>query len=226
MDNSTHRAIVIYRTIVFLLCSFYGIRTLVFADFSYFGGPFRYLTIWALYASWFSSIWMLAFSLNKVDHRWEGFVGVATVLNTMVVLLYWRLYFADPLSVTSDGELGRWWLEYYMHALGPLLQWIDAIVIHRSFRRPLRSAGILTFAIIGYVVWVERVVAPMNDRPMGSVTSGLPYNFLNNLEWAGRLEFYVTNLVVALFFLTIFSGLGWLSRRILGPEAHPIRRDS
>ena len=59
---------------------------------------------------------------------------------------------------------------------------------------------------------------------MGSVTSGLPYNFLNNLEWAGRLEFYVTNLVVALIILTIFSGLGWLSRRILGPEVHPIRR--
>ena len=32
MDHPTHRAIVIYRTIVFLLCSFYGIRTLVFAE--------------------------------------------------------------------------------------------------------------------------------------------------------------------------------------------------
>ncbi len=218
------RPVLIYRWTVFLLAAFYVNRMVLFGDFDGFGGPFRYLTIWALLGSFFVASRMLSLTEGRSARRWDGAVGAVAVLNAMVVFLYWRLYFADPTSVTQDGQLGAWWKEYYLHLLGPLLQWIDALVVRRSFRR--FGASILTlFGVIGaYVLWIEGVVGPMNPTPSGSVTSGLPYRFLNNLPWDGRAGFYVTNIVVAVVLLCVFTALAWAIRRMFPtPEAHEAR---
>ena len=45
----------------------------------------------------------------------------------MVVILYWKLFFEDPMSVNNRPPV--WHQEYYLHAVGPLLQWIDALVV-------------------------------------------------------------------------------------------------
>ena len=131
----TSRPVLIYRWIVFLLAGFFCIRTLFLSDFSEFGGPFRYLTIWALFLSFFAASRMMALMEGRSERRWDGFVAMTSVINAMVVFLYWRLFLADPMSVTRDGELGEFYLELYLHGLGPLLQWIDAIFIHKSFRK-------------------------------------------------------------------------------------------
>jgi hypothetical protein len=138
---------------------------------------------------------------------------MTAVINTMVVFLYWRLYFADPMSVTQDGQLGAWHLEMYLHLVGPLLQVIDTIFIHRSYRR-LVPAFVWLVGVIGlYVLWAELLVQPMNDSPLGSVTSGLPYPFLNNLELPERMVFYATNLVTGVILLLIYAALAWAVRR-------------
>lgn len=215
------RATLTFRWIVFLLAAGYCIRTIFFGTYDGFGGPFRYLTIWALFASFFAASRMLALSEGRSARRWDVVVSTVAVLNAMVVILYWRLYFADPTSVTRDGQLGNFWLEMYLHALGPALQWIDAAFIHRSFNRLKRTLPAL-FGVIGaYVVWVERVVGPMNDSPLGSVTSGLPYPFLNDLNFAGRATFYGVNFGVAVVVLFIFAAVAFVMRRIIRTPAAP-----
>lgn len=215
------RPVLIYRWIVFLLAAGYAVRTLIYADFSNFGGPFRFLTIWALFASFWSASRMMAIEEGRSTRRWDGFVSMTAVVNAMVVLLYWRLYFADPMSVTRDGELGIWHLEMYLHGLGPLLQWIDTVFIHRSYRR-LGSALAWLLGVIGvYLLWAELLVAPTNTSPAGTITSGLPYPFLNNLELPQRLIFYATNMATAIVLLLLFAGIAWGVRRRFPAQAAP-----
>ena len=214
--------ILIYRWIVFLLAAGYCLRMVIFSDYGSFGGPFRFLTVWALFASFFCASRMIALMEGRSERRWDGVVAMTAVLNAMVCLLYWRLYFADPGSVTRDGELGSFYLEAYLHALGPLLQWIDATFIHRSFRK-VGAALLWLFGIIAlYVAWIELVVQRLAVTPVGEVTNGLSYPFLNNLEFPQRAVFYGTNFAVAVVLLLLFAGIAWLVRRHV-PEPKSLR---
>lgn len=211
----------IFRWIAFLLAAGYCIRMLVFGGWGDFGGPFRFLTVWALFCSFFAFSRMMAIEEGRSVKRWDGFVAMTAVLNTMVVMLYWRLYFADPASVTPDGQLGAWHLEMYLHAVGPALQVIDALFIHRGFRRLLPAVGWL-FGVIGaFLAMSELVLQPLNTSPSGTVTSGLPYPFLNNLEFADRAVFYATNFGAALVILLIYTGIAWVLRRRSPAPAAP-----
>ncbi|MDE0849707.1 hypothetical protein [Yoonia sp.] len=212
----------IFRWIVFLLAAFYCLRTLFFSDFGNFGGPFRFLTIWALFFSFFAASRMMALEEGRSTRRWDGFVGMTAVINAMVVFLYWRLFFADPTSVTSDGELGQFYLEMYLHGLGPALQIIDAIFVHRSYRKLLPAMAWLFGVIAAYVAWAELVVGPMNASPIGTVTTGLPYPFLNNLEPSGRAVFYGSNFAIGLVLLLVFAGAAWLIRRTFPLQTVPL----
>jgi hypothetical protein len=203
----------IFRWIVFLLAAFYCLRTLFFGDFSEFGGPFRYLTIWALFCSFFAASRMMAREEGRSTRRWDGFVCMTAVINAMVVFLYWRLYFADPASVTRNGELGQLYLEMYLHGLGPALQIIDTLFVHRSYRNLTAPIPWLFGVIAAYVAWAEFVIGPMNDSPVGTVTSGLPYPFLNDLALSGRAIFYGSYFIVGLVLLVVFAGIAWLIRR-------------
>ncbi|MCF6444522.1 androgen-induced gene 1 family protein [Nereida sp. MMG025] len=203
-----------YRWCVFLLAAFYAVWMVTTSDYSGAGGPFRYLTIWALLCSFFCASRLIALMEGRSDRRWDGFIAMTAVINAMVVFLYWKLFFEDPSSVTRDGALGVWWKEYYLHALGPLLQWIDALFLHRAFRR-LKPAMFWLLGLVSvYLAWGELFVAPMNDSPIGSVTSGLPYPFLNDLVLADRLAFYGVNLGIALVLLCVFTLFGRLIMRI------------
>ncbi|MFT6076512.1 MAG: hypothetical protein ACJAZ1_003446 [Yoonia sp.] len=203
----------IFRWTAFLLAAGYCIRTMIFGGWDAFGGPFRFLTIWALFASFFAFSRMMALEEGRSEKHWDGFVCMTAVINTMVVFLYWRLYFADPMSVTTDGELGAWHLEMYLHLFGPLLQVIDTMFIHRSYRRLGAAFAWIMGVIATYVLWAELVVQPMNDSPAGTVTSGLPYPFLNNLEIADRMGFYITNVTVGVALLLIFASFTWAFKR-------------
>lgn len=211
----------IFRWIVLLLAAFYCLRTLFLGDFSEFGGPFRYLTIWALFFSFFAASRMMALEEGRSARRWDGFVCMTSVINAMVVFLYWRLFFADPASVTRDGELGQLYLEMYLHGLGPALQIVDTLFVHRSYRKLTAPLAWLFGVIAAYIAWAELVVGPMNDSPVGTVTSGLPYPFLNNLPLEGRAIFYGSNFAVALVLLLVFAAIAWLIRRTFPAQTAP-----
>lgn len=211
----------IFRWIVFLLAAGYCLRTLIFSDWQPFAGPFRFLTIWALFMSFFAASRMMALMEGRSTRRWDGFVSATAVINAMVCYLYWSLFLNDPASVTRNGQLSELYLELYLHALGPLLQFIDATFIHRSFRR-LGAALLWLFAVISsFIVWMEFVLQPLNDTPRGTVTSGLSYPFLNSLLPEDRLMFYFGNFAAALVLLLAFAALAWAVRRFLPPPAMP-----
>ncbi len=207
----------IYRWITFLLAGGYALYYLLTGPYAgTFGGPFRHLTIWGLYLSAFSASRLVALSEGRSTRRWDVAVATTAVVNAMVVFLYWRLYFADPTSVTSDGKLGVWYREYYLHALGPALQIFDAIFLHRAFRRLRRTATALMITIAAYLSWAEIVVRPLNNEPVGTVTSGLPYPFLNNMVFGDRLFFYGANIGTAIVFLVVFALISAGAARVRG----------
>jgi len=219
--------VLIYRWVVFLLAAGYCLRTVFLGDWDHFGGPFRFLTIWALFFSFFCASRMLALTQGRSMRRWDGLVSMTSVINMMVVYLYWSLFLNDPTSVTRNGQLSEPYLELYLHALGPLLQAIDALFIHRAFRKPLAGAAWLFGVIAAYILWAETLVRTMNTTPEGSVTSGLPYRFLNALETGDRAVFYASNFAAGLVLLAVFTALGTAIRRWgPAPKAPPAPRDS
>ncbi len=202
-----------YRWAVFLLAGFYVVWMLVLdADYSESGGPFRFLTIWALLLSFFTASRMMAIVERRSENDWPALVAVTAVLNFMVVFLYWRLYLADPANVTGSGGPPEPWVQYYIHALGPALQWGDMLFIHRNVRR-FRQALVALLAIVAaYIAWVELVIQPLNSSPEGTVTSGLPYPFLNDLQLSGRAAFYGQTAVSSIVVLLIVFALSRLVR--------------
>ncbi|MBY5933482.1 androgen-induced gene 1 family protein [Tateyamaria omphalii] len=207
------RPILIYRWIVFLLAAGYCLYQIIGGQWSGPGGPFRYLTIWALFLSFYAASRMLALSEHRITRQHEVTAMCAAVLNVMVVFLYWRLYLTDPSLVNGGGPI-VWWLEYYLHALGPALQIIDALFVGKVFRRVWRAALPLIAIIAAYVAWAELFVQRFNTKPTGDVTSGLPYPFLNSMEWGDRAMFYSINGATALGLLMAFGSIGALIHRL------------
>ncbi|WP_193143100.1 MULTISPECIES: hypothetical protein [unclassified Meridianimarinicoccus] len=199
------RPVLIYRLVVLALTAFYfadRFRVEDFGNMAEFGWQFRYLTIWALTGSLVAAALMLVPALGRPGPKAEVFVSVVAVVNMIVVVSYWRLYFTDPTLVMGDKQIVAY-REYYLHLLGPLLQWIDVLWIKRAFRWPLRVALWLGVLVLAYVVWAEGVVHPLNAEPVGSVTNGLPYPFLNDMVLAERAVFYGVTFASGLVFLLV-----------------------
>lgn len=208
------RGVLIYRWAVFLLAAFFSLRQIVFvADYSEPGGPFRYLTIWALLLSFFTASRMLALSERRSGRTWPDLVATTAAVNAVVVFLHWRLTLQDPGLLNSGPPL-PWWLDYYLHGLGPLLQWIDALFLYGAFRRPIRTLPLLLAVTALYIFWIEGFVGPANATPVGMVTEGLPYPFLNNMAPVDRARFYGLTTLAALGFLVGFWALGSATRRL------------
>ena len=211
------QAIRVFRWAIFLIAAFYVLRQFIFtADYSGAGGPFRYLTHWGLLLTFFTASRMLAVTEHRSTRDWGVLVGVTAVTNALVVFLYWRLFLIDPALVNNGAP--TWWVEYYIHLLGPLLQWIDAIFIFGAFRHFWKALAGLVVVVLGYIAWIELFVGPTNDLPQGSVTNGLPYPLLNNMVLDDRIGFYATTSATVLVFLVVFWGLCVAARKVLAQK--------
>lgn len=194
-----------YRWLVFLLALGYSLYLFLVTDHSLFGWQFRYLTIWALTTNLLVAGQMLRLSLGRTKNDWNSFVSMGIVLNVIVVVNYWKLFLTDPTALNSDGNGLIWYMEYYLHLIGPILMVFDAYVFIGAFRNVRRVCLYSVILCLAYPAWAEFLVAPMNSRPNGSVTNGLPYPFLNDLQIPQRLTFYGT--IMASNF--VFIGIGW-----------------
>jgi len=212
--NVRSKSVATYRWITFLLAAGYVVYQFTTSDWSKPGGPLRFLTIWALVFSACSAWFMLRISLGKTESRHEVPAMTAAVTNVMVVFLYWKLYLTDPSLVNGGGPI-VWHQEYYLHALGPALQLIDALFVGRVFYRVWRGVVALAILIPSYVAWAELFVSPLNSVPEGRVTSGLPYPFLNNMEWSDRVEFYLIYGLAAAVTLFVLSAVQRASGYVL-----------
>jgi hypothetical protein len=140
---------------------------------------------------------MLRLTLGHKQQMWDSLVSATAVLNMIVVFLYWKLYFEDPTNIYPDGPL-NWHLEYYLHAIGPILMWFDAFCIFRAFRKTFPAVWAMLAIFFGYIAWIELLVARFNATPVGNFANGLPYPFLNDMTGGARGVFYAGTLITAL----------------------------
>lgn len=207
-----------FRWIVFGLALFYWVYDFGDLEPAKIGWQFRFLTNWALTMSLISAWFMLQRSRGKTQKRYEVFASVTVIINIMVVLMYWKIYLEDPAQFYKDGvRTIPLWREYYLHGMGPLLQWIDAFFLLGAFKpikRILAGTGAL---IVSYLAWCELIVSPLNSTPEGTVTNGLPYRFLNNMVLDDRLVFYGAYTVGAF----VIVGICWAIARFLIPREAP-----
>ena len=199
-----------YRWVVFLAALFYFFYQFTQTDLAKFGIQFRFLTIWGLTFNLVVAWLMLSQSLGRSTRDWNALVSATAVLGGIVVFMYWKLWFIDPALVNSGGPI-VWYQEYYLHAAGPLLMWIDAFLILGAFRRIPQTLVLMLAIFVAYILWIEFAVQPLNDAPAGSATSGLPYPFLNDMETPARWTFYATTIGTAV----VFMGIGWVISRLL-----------
>ena len=194
-----------FAQIAFFLALGYWIYQFFRADLSLFGIHFRLMTYWGLSLAVVVHFLHWCARMRGLDSRHHGFTTMAVVVNLLVVFLYWRLYFIDPKLVNGDG-IPVWHQEYYLHLVGPCLLVIDGVWLARAFRQIWRGVATTIGICIIYTIWVEGAVRPLNTSPQGSVTSGLPYPFLNDMVFDERLVFYAQTMLTAL----IFYGICWL----------------
>ncbi|MEM9716419.1 MAG: hypothetical protein AAF826_07870 [Pseudomonadota bacterium] len=209
--TETSTGVRVFRIGVVALGLFYFFLPLFDGSGNFFTRP-KALTIWGFHASFAVGLLMLARSYGLTDRRWDGFVGMTIVLNLLVVFLYWRLYFEDPMLVNADGP-NVWWREYYFHLLVQILMWIDAFFLFGAWRKIWSGLLWLVAVIIAYCSVLELWVQPRNDFPAGSVTNGLTYPFLNDMELIERIMFYGTTAISAFIFAAVTIALAWALRR-------------
>ncbi|MDB3861456.1 androgen-induced gene 1 family protein [Paracoccaceae bacterium] len=207
--NTRQRNLLYFRGICFTSAMLYWFYQFYVANYNGFGIQFRYLTIWGLTGSLIVTGLLFMQTLSKQKENYFAVVSSVCVLNALVVFLYWRLYFVDPELVNYSGSI-IWFQEYYLHLLGPLLLFVDSILLNRSFRQ-FKTGIILTLLIsFSYVAWTEIVTTPLNNTPVGSKAAGLPYPFLNDMVLADRLIFYAISIVTGVFFYFLF----WIIDRV------------
>ena len=199
-----------FAQIAFFLALGYWIYQFFRADLSLFGIHFRLMTYWGLSLAVAVHFLHWRGRRSGAPSRHHGFTTMAVVVNLLVVFLYWRLYFIDPKLVNGDG-IPVWHQEYYLHLVGPCLLVIDGVWLARAFRQIWRGVATTIGICIIYTIWVEGAVRPLNTSPQGSVTTGLPYPFLNDMALDERLVFYAQTMLTALMFYGIcwLVGQGW-----------------
>ena len=202
-----------YRLFVAVLAVLYSIDVARSADYAAFGAQFRYLTIWALTGNTLAALAMLVPRWGRADGRGDTALSVLAIIDALVVISYWRLFLIDPSLVNGDND-PKPYREYYLHAVGPALFWIDFFWLKLGFRRMLRPLLGLAIAVAAYIAWAELLVGPLNPEPVGSITSGLPYPFLNDMTPPERARFYGITFACGAVLVPVFRGLGWVCRQL------------
>lgn len=190
----------------------YSIYQFINTDYAAFGLHFRYLTIWGLTLAMVCHGTLWIDRRANQNERFLPFIAASAVLNIMVMYLYWKLYFTDPSLVNGENS-PVWFQEYYLHLLGPLLIVFDALFLSKAARH-IRGLMYSIVICLAYVAWSEILVGPLNDKPVGSVTSGLPYPFLNNMDIMGRATFYGSTIALAIGVFVALWIISFIARKL------------
>ena len=116
-----------------------------------FGWRFRHLTFWGLTGAVCAAWLMLSLSRKGRPPSHNALSSSVAVLNAMVLLLYWKLYFVDPSLVNGNGPI-VWHQEYYLHLVGPLLMIGDAVFINRAFKDHLAGISLTIGICLTYIL--------------------------------------------------------------------------
>ena len=170
-----------------------------------FGKQFRYFTLWSLLAN-FMALLFLSLSMKlMIFDKTKPFIAISSMMGLFTIVLYWGLFFINPNLVNYADERLDFFREVYLHFLGPALLFFDALILKKAFthfKKIIPYAFIINF---GYFTWLELLVGPNSNFPVGKVTSGLPYPFMNNMLLEHRLIFMVICFMCGALFIWILT---------------------
>jgi hypothetical protein len=204
-----------FSALALIIASAYWLYEFTIQDYNLWGIQFRTLTNWGLSTAIIAHylLWRQRRLKQASNHRVSGFIAATAVLNAMVMLLYWRLFFIDPTLINGDTT-PIWFQEYYLHLVGPMMILLDALLLSRVFKQLLFGLRDLLLLCSIYMIWLEFVIMPMNNIPIGTITSGLPYPFLNDMTGFERIAFYGMTISAAIVMYICFWAGTYLYRVI------------
>ena len=200
-----HVSILNFRYFVFTLALGYWFYQFMVTDYTMVGLQFRLLTFWGLTGAVSVAWLMLSLSRKGLPPAHDALVSAVAVLNGIVVFLYWKYVFYRPGS-------GKWIRPHRL--VSRILSaccWAGpddsgcAVYKRRVQTAPKGSTSDI-FDLSGVYFWTEVITRPLNDTPIGSVVSGLPYPFLNDMTLQSRIGFYATTIATSLLMYLV----GWL----------------
>ncbi len=172
-----------------------------------FGKQYRYFTLWSLLANFMAVLFLnLSLRFTFFDQT-KPFIAISSMMGLFTIILYWGLFFIDPNLVNYADERLDFFREIYLHFVGPALLFFDAFILKKAFthfKKIIPYAFIINF---GYFGWLELFVEPNSDFPVGKITAGLPYPFMNDMLLEHRLIFMVICFLCGASLIWIFTKL-------------------
>ena len=109
--------------------------------------------------------------------------------------------------VNYAGERLNFSREIYLHFAGPALLFFDAFILRKAFSDFYRITTFAFFINFGYFGWLEFFVQPNSDFPVGKITAGLPYPFMNDMPFEHRLIFILMCFIFGALLIWILTNV-------------------
>jgi len=207
----------IFRLVAFGLTFYFFITNIIFGAYilkaGSWGGGLKFLTNWNLLLNFIIASCAL---LNERDSKFVSYYFLlpgSMVLNVLVFLLYWIIKLFGGFGAAENG----WTIidvlkDYYMHFGTSAFLFLEVIFYSKAFRDWKKEYSVFSLIFISYIIWMEFFVQINNNIPCGTVSCGFPYLFLNDLDYIGRLIFYII--------VWILGNLSWIGcqKLVQGPN--------
>ena len=185
-----------FRIIAFGLTLYFFITNLILGNYvlnaGTWGGGFKFLTNWNLLLNFIIAGCAL---INERDSKFNSYyflLAGSMVLNVLVFLLYWIIkLFGGFGAAESGGSIFTVLKDYYMHFGTSVFLFVEVLFYSKAFENLKIEYSVFSSVFIAYIVWIEFFVQIKNEVPCGSVSCGFPYLFLNDLDYIGRIIFYL-----------------------------------
>ena len=187
-----------YRYIVFFIALSYWLNL-----FSMYGFQFlHYLTNWGLTLSVICAGLLSYESTIQKTLRINSLIIAVFCLNSVIMVLYWKLYFKNPDLLYAGRTPMPWYRDDYVHLVCPLTQMFDALVFKQAFSNKLFK-GFLYFVLVALVYSI-----------CSEVIFALPYPFLWDLDLGQRISFYIHAQLTGLAAFSVGVGLSVLLKKV------------
>ena len=210
-----------FRLVAFALTLYFFITNILIGNYvlnaGTWGGGLKFLTNWNLLLNFIIASCAL---LNERDSKFTHhyfLLPASMVLNILVFALYWII---KLLGGFGDAQSG-WTIfnvlkDYYKHFGTSVFLFIEVLFYSKAFQNLKKEYSVFMVIFIAYIVWMEVFLQNYNDIPCGTVTCGFPYLFLNNLNYVGRIIFYLV--------VWLMGQLSWIGCRKLvhGPKPNSV----
>ena len=195
----------IFRAVAFGLAFYFFITNIILGFYilkaGSWGGGLKFLTNWNLL---FNFIIASCALLNERDSKFVSYyflLPASMVLNVLVFLLYWVIKLFGGFGAAESGwTIIDVFKDYYMHFGTSVFLFVEVLFYSETFKNVRKEFSVFAIIFVSYIIWMEFFVAPNND-------GDFPYLFLNYLDVAGRLVFYLIVLILGV--------LSWIGCRKL-----------